>query len=1034
MKIKKVEIEAFRAYQSKLDGTFDFTNDRGEPVNFVAIYAPNGFGKSSFYDAVEWAITNRVKRLTNYQNEAKSIKNRDEGLKILRNKYVNEKTVTNVVVSTSFQHSFERYLPKIRKNQSDMSIGNLENEFFQKIILSQDAIEGFLREEKPQERYSKFMESFGGNIETARKELSILINDNNSEVSALEKKRKSLLLELEQPIDFSIFEQFNSVASELNSLGECIILPEESISSESVHHLNASLILRQHELNESLNAKNELLVILDEHLRKLPEIELHVGYQIEQKKHLDRVLKGIADVEKYKGLLASHNKCVEDKKQTSVRLNHLIEIAEKVEDFFQIESRLKDIAKSKSLLTDDCSKITSDLAGFEQKLIQLNNELKVDDDRVILLRNTVDNSKLVYDELSNNRERIVYLNQQLSDRKTVIHVEKGKRDELNHKLNELSSLKITSNLLLAGSVGNFVFEKEKIEQLGKFNVELDLLEVNIQALNSTQKALAEQMEIHERLISIGLDYLSVEPSNVCPLCTVPHPSSEELIGKVKGQNLLSGLSQENAEKISQSSIRQKKLRDKIQSITLQAVDSQAQQLNNLREKLYEVEKTLSKAEQENNTFESEKKNLEDRISELEQAVWGLPNQDLETRIGSELNQLSDKRLSLIQQKEKLVEQIQVATELLKADRIEYSRLESEMETKSNSNVYVTVLAYLNENSIAVQDIKKHLKLKKEELEAVIRRCIALDEAMTSQCSDILQEMIANGTYTDIVILKKEKETLELALTNSKSIVDEFYMSLSSYINILSDDTLEQLKELITFKIDDCQVYAHKLEKLLSGIKLLLELMNSFKPYIKRLSIEEELHTLEQQLEKRNQVDAVLVKEREVIIEKLGALINNFFYEDLINAIYKKIDPHPTFKKVEFKVSFETEKPTLNILVSDGAGGILSPILYFSAAQTNILSLSVFLANAIHAKDDNEKPIDVILIDDPIQAMDSINVLSTIDLLRSICVKFNKQLIISTHDENFFGLLQRKIPTEIFGSKFLQLKTFGVVASVEPIIN
>ena len=57
-----------------------------------------------------------------------------------------------------------------------------------------------------------------------------------------------------------------------------------------------------------------------------------------------------------------------------------------------------------------------------------------------------------------------------------------------------------------------------------------------------------------------------------------------------------------------------------------------------------------------------------------------------------------------------------------------------------------------------------------------------------------------------------------------------------------------------------------------------------------------------------------------------------------------------------------------------------------------------------------------------------------DLLRSICLKFGKQLILSTHDENFFGLLQRKIPSDIFGSKFLQLEKFGVVAPVGPILN
>ncbi|WP_071845304.1 AAA family ATPase [Citrobacter portucalensis] len=62
MKIKKVEIEGFRAYKLKKDGIFDFTLSDGTPSNFVALYAPNGFGKSSFYDAVEWAFTNNLER------------------------------------------------------------------------------------------------------------------------------------------------------------------------------------------------------------------------------------------------------------------------------------------------------------------------------------------------------------------------------------------------------------------------------------------------------------------------------------------------------------------------------------------------------------------------------------------------------------------------------------------------------------------------------------------------------------------------------------------------------------------------------------------------------------------------------------------------------------------------------------------------------------------------------------------------------------------------------------------------------------
>ncbi|MBS9977791.1 AAA family ATPase [Vibrio alginolyticus] len=1043
MKIKKVEVEAFRAYQLKSDGTFDFTNDGEEPANFIALYAPNGFGKSSFYDAVEWAVTNHLERLGGEYNKAnnlsaaKSTKSPNEGLKILRNKYADESVDTKVVVTTSGQNVFERKLSKIRKNQMDLRIGNdekRENDFFRRVILSQDEIDRFLREAKPQERYSKFMESFGGDIETARKELSALINDNKSELSALNKKRKSLLEELKQPIDLSIFEQFNSVATELNSMGESIVLPDESLSLQTVHTLDANLVSRQHELNTSIHANSKMLEVLSERLNKIPEIELHVGYEIEQKTKLARLLKGVTDADKYKGLLDSYEKCVEEQKQANVRLNRLIEIAESAECFLQTELRLKEITKTKSALTEECSRLNAELAGFQKSLTELNNELKIDDDRVSQLRSSLDNSGPVYAELSNNRKRIDVLNQQITDRNNEIQVDKAQQDKLSRELSELSALKITSSFLLTGSMGVMAFEKEKIEQLGRCYAALDLLEVHNQTLHATQKALTEQMELHERLISIGLDYLSVEPSHICPLCTTPHSSPGELIDKVKSQNLLSELSQENSKKISQSSIREKELRGEIQEITQQAVESQAQQLTGFRNKLYEIEVKLAKAEQDKNTFEGESNHLEHRNAELERSVWGLSNQELVTRVEAELYQLSVKRPNLTQQQENLTAQIQVANESLKAKRVEYSKLESEMETKSSAHVYVSVLAYLNENAIAAQEINKHCEMKKNELNAVVHGYRTSCESLVSQCHDLQQEMIADGTWVDFSHLKKEKEALEVALTSSQSVVNAFYESLSNIISIRSDDTLEQVKVLITAKADDCQIRAHDLEKLLSGVKLLMELMTSFKPYIKHISTQKELEALEGQIERRNQVDEALVAERAVIIEKLEVLINNFFFEDLINAIYKKIDPHPTFKKVEFKVSFETEKPSLNILVSDGADGMISPILYFSAAQTNILSLSVFLANALHATDDEGNPIDVILIDDPIQSMDSINVLSTIDLLRSICLQFDKQLIISTHDENFFGLLQRKIPTEIFGAKFLQLKKFGVVVPVEPIFN
>ncbi|HHR6441023.1 TPA: AAA family ATPase [Providencia alcalifaciens] len=1043
MKIKKVEIEAFRAYKSKIDGTFDFTNDCGDPSDFVAIYAPNGFGKSSFYDAVEWAITNKLERLGgeynkyNYENAAKITKDSNVGQKILRNKYAEDKVVTKVVVSTTREKLFERELPKLRSNARDMRFGDKNqrtNAFFRRVILSQDEIDRFLREAKPQERYTKFMDSFGGDIEIARKELSLLINDNDTELSALKKKREFLIEELNQVIDLSVFEHFNSVAAELNAVGEAIVLVDETFSAEREHQLNAHLVSRRHELSllQQTNAiKSETLA---ERLVKIPEIELHFRNVEEQNIQLTKLLKGVANADKYQTLQDYYNKCVADQAIAYTSLKRLVDIAESIETFLKNEFYLIKSSKKQKTLTEEISKSYEQLIGFEQTLKELNTELKITDDRSLLLRNLVDNAGPTYATISTQRALLRILEPKISDKNITIQVEKAQLEKLNRELGVLSTLKITTNLLLTGNVGTLQFDQDKIEQLTRCNADLNLIETNNQTIRTTQKALAEQMVVHERLVAIGLDYLSTQPSNICPLCTTPHPSADTLLDNIKGQNLLSELSQENSKKLSLLSIRQRELTDTIQTITQAAIEAQMQQVNSLHKKLNEAGERLTQAEREKFTLEAEYKSLENRIVELENSVWGLPNDELLSRVNSESNELSIKRANLIEQQAAITKQISVFTESVKARDSELQSLTFEMDRKRSEHAYVTVLEYLNENAISASELKQHCEMKKNELDTEVLKYQLAAETLTGQCSVLQQQMMDDGTWIDFVQLKLQKEDLEVSIVRSQSAINAFYESLSSIIIVNSDDALENVKKIIIATIEESKRQAKDLSKLSDSIKLLLELMASFKPYIKRINLQEELSIVDRQIELRNSVFEALSTERDTIVDHLKSLINNFFYEDLINSIYRKIDPHPAFKKVEFKADFDSDKPGLNIVVSDEDGDVISPILYFSAAQTNILSLSVFLANALHAKDDDGNSVDVILIDDPIQSMDSINILSTIDLLRSICLRFNKQIIISTHDENFFGLLQRKIPVQVMGSKFLQLEKFGVVVPVEPFLN
>ena len=78
-----------------------------------------------------------------------------------------------------------------------------------------------------------------------------------------------------------------------------------------------------------------------------------------------------------------------------------------------------------------------------------------------------------------------------------------------------------------------------------------------------------------------------------------------------------------------------------------------------------------------------------------------------------------------------------------------------------------------------------------------------------------------------------------------------------------------------------------------------------------------------------------------------------------------------------------------------------------------------MAKALFAKTDDGKDVGCVFIDDPIQALDDINILSMIDLLRNVAFSLNRQIVMTTHDQNFFELLQKKIPQTKFNSCYVE---------------
>lgn len=127
-------------------------------------------------------------------------------------------------------------------------------------------------------------------------------------------------------------------------------------------------------------------------------------------------------------------------------------------------------------------------------------------------------------------------------------------------------------------------------------------------------------------------------------------------------------------------------------------------------------------------------------------------------------------------------------------------------------------------------------------------------------------------------------------------------------------------------------------------------------------------------------------------------------QPLVANIFQRLDPHPAFKTVEFELDTYYKQGTTSPLVIDHVANISAdPLLIFSTSQANIVALSYFIAMSLSSK---ERGLPFLLLDDPVQSMDDINVLGFADLCRHL--RHHRQIIISTHERRFASLLERKL--------------------------
>lgn len=1033
MKVKKVEISAFRIFEDVKDATFDFRLNNGEPANFVSLYAPNGFGKTSFYDAVEWCMTNNVHRFWQNERVTKESLNAmnelpdNEKITLLKNTNAAKKTIPYVTIETETGIN-KRELRVHGKRKNDINDHDyVENGEFRSVILSQEWISGFLKESNGEDRYKLFMKNPGLlELDEYYSQLFTLIAANNESAGALQKDINDIRKKYQVINDDKLLDTINYSIKILIAKNEPLSLIEITTSDKDALSFG--------------NKINERLTDIESGIKGLDLIIINIGYAKTGNDHIigiELYFQQLSNKAKLDAELVQINKILDKfslfskiKNEQAVAELKSTDTAQKAKSFEEILAQFSIFENTERSINDNIGKRQIETNSLTTLATRL-NEIKT-------------NEAEVKARLETTNQRILVAEDKLKkfpDFKTIYAALKSQIEASEIKMKQLDNeiaISLENKKLLERLFTEYRDEIEKLrnQQFDRLlNIPTEFVEVVAvlrDTLLSVQREIANIRDIDSKIerqqnlnneiaefINKGLQIVNNTQSNNCPLCTHEYKNYEELAQKIASNTLLDLAIQNllTRKNTSQAIINKasEEIKIKSQSIIVyyeNLVAGQDRLLQTANNQLAEYRNVKTNLD---NSTSQDRVNLQHMEGELK----GLTISDYEKQLSTDFQQLKEDQKKLsgsIDAIEKDLKQAEGNIDIIN-NRVKV--LQTELEQLRGIPQHLAISNWFQERGL--KDISKQF-LQDEQERLLKEQQNALDEIKEiHERQRLLTEDLKNYTVVQQEERKKILENDKTGLQQKIDIYELFvFRELSIAVKNLSkeivmqnfaqveNNTLEEIKSLR-------ELYTEYL-KLVEYNKNLLPFLQSEKQKIVLSDKEAKLNFLQ------NQVYPFLDKERTDLKKYLEKRIEGFFHKYLINQLYNKIDPHPDFRGVEFRANFGSANPSLDVLVTNADNEQkLIPNLYFSTAQINILSLSIFLASAL-----NSKEYQCIFIDDPIQSMDSINVLSTIDLLRSLVVNEGKQIILSTHDENFHNLLKKKMPPDLFESKFLELESFGKV--------
>lgn len=1032
-KISKVELQAFRAYEKKYE--FDFSLSPDSTANLVVIYAPNGTGKTSFYDALEWTMSGEIQRISS-NNRVREIANQEKGY-ILKNK---DSDLSNGMVEITFSNqeyikSTTKKIAGLRKTDytkgkvvTNASKINLEKakQFVGKNILTHDQIDRFLRFQNSKDRYEALRIFWDFDNDTDfYKELLTFAKEIQSQKYELKKRQEQIVLDLQKyKLDDKTIIEINNKIVEFNSIRSPKELKLKNISNEDFEESLDDYIAEKSKLEiglrEESNRINDLSKLLNVYknefrekrskLKNINEVELPIAL----KKY--NTLTKITEIEILK------EKYLKNLSELNYKIKLLSYLYDHEEIYLEVESKRMNLIKRQSELISSRNEQLKNMTVVqhdtsEKKTIIEKHRKKLDE----IQEKQLKIKKLrKYKEIDKEYNDLVFklnnLNNKLKNKSNEVAYHNIKNENYL-KILEMSKNKLfnSDNLLInqpdeeVSILENFRLKMSKYLELEKriSTKENELLKLN---------KLGDDIGI---LKKTGMDIIKKSKLSNCPLCNQQYNEFRILLDniEVSGSQFYEVTSK--SEELTQLNEQKTKLLEEINFIHGKINEQVRIEKEDNDKKLNKLLNQRASWEEEYKAVKIKKRIIEEEVEALKLLLKEFNVMDGEPeKIIAEINSFHNRYQS---QAEKIKCELEKEVILLETSqsKLEYARSNIEIITNvikqneisikqlNNNETYQTykdhqiTIGNINDNKTleTLKELQDQRNRLEQEIELVKNKISSLHLNIEEDKSEIT---------TNLQELREEAGKLEFQLSKIKAEFANFF----KVENVLESDIENEINKLsrdINFLKDQNTILNH-----------IINILSGYVNNTIKTEKEEELRRIKSEIRKLNKHLKRVDNLKKDAHENIKKRIENVFNLNSVNKIFQMIDPHPQLVEIYFKLdeSLKDGGLGLNIMCKDSSENEegQAPILYLSSAQVNILSLSIFLASAIENTDD----ICSILMDDPVQHLDGLNILSFIDLIRIICFTLNKQVIISTHDQSFFNLCQRKIDPDYFPAKYFNL--------------